>query len=221
MSNETVDVMVEGGKASAGAAMGQAFGPLGVDIQEILKQINEKTSAFKGMKVPVAVTVDTETKAIVEITVGTPPVSELIKKEINLQKGSSYPHVEKVGNLAIEQVIKVAQMKQDAVLDRSLKSAVKSVVGSAGSMGILVESKEPVELNQEIEAGTYDAQINEVRIDVPDEKRAELKEGLKTTKARLIEERGMPVKKEKEEAPKEGEETKEEPKEEKKDTKKK
>lgn len=214
MSNETVKLMVEGGKASAGATIGQAFGPLGVDIQEILQQINKKTDAFKGTKVPVSVTVDKEKKSIVEITVGTPPVSELIKKEINIQKGSNYPHVEKVGNLAIEQVIKIAKMKQDAVLDRSLKSVVKSVVGSAGSMGLLIESKEPIELNQEIDVGVYDSLINEGKTDFSDVKRVRLKEELNTVKNKLIAERGIPVKKEKGES-------KEVPKEEKKEEKKK
>ena len=80
MSKEKVDVMVEGGKASAGAAMGQAFGPLGVDMKAILDKINEKTAEFKGMKIPVTVIVDTETKEF-ELEIGTPPVSELIKKE--------------------------------------------------------------------------------------------------------------------------------------------
>ena len=63
MSNEKVEVMVEGGKATAGPAMGQAFGPLGVNIQEILAKINEKTADFKGMKVPVTVIVDTDDKS--------------------------------------------------------------------------------------------------------------------------------------------------------------
>tara|TARA_Y100000310_G_scaffold340592_1_gene436963 strand:+ start:1936 stop:2574 length:639 start_codon:yes stop_codon:yes gene_type:complete len=211
MSNETVDVMVEGGKASAGATMGQAFGPLGVDIQSILQQINQKTSAFQGMKVPVAVTVDTETKDIVEITVGTPPASELVKKEINLKKGSSYPHVEKVDNLAIEQVIKIAKMKQDSLLDSNLKSAVKTIVGGLGSMGILIEGKEPLEINPEIDSGKYDDLINQEKTEMPQEKRDQLKQQLNEVKQRLIAERGMPVKKEeKKEAPKE--EPKEEPK---------
>ena len=109
MSKEKVDVMIEGGKASAGPAMGQAFGPLGVNIQDILAKINEKTADFKGMKVPVTVIVDTGDKSF-ELEIGTPPVSELIKKELNLQKGSGLQKMKKSANMAIEQIIKIARM---------------------------------------------------------------------------------------------------------------
>ncbi len=220
MANQTVEVMVEGGKATSGPTMGQAFGSLGVNIQLILQEINKKTADFKGMKVPVAVTVDTGTKQIVDITVGTPPVSELIKKEINLQKGSGYPHVEKVGNLAIEQVIKIAKMKRDSLLEQSLKSAVKSVIGSCGSLGILVEDKEPKEINKDIEAGNYDELINKEVTEVSEEKRSKLKSQVNIIKQKLIAERGMPVKKEeKKAAAPAAEGKKEEKKEEKKEKK--
>ena len=141
MSKETIDLMVDGGKAAAGATMGQSLGPLGVNIQNVLKLINEKTVDFKGMQVPVKVIVDTQTKEV-EITVGTPFTSELIKKELGIEKGSGVPHKIKVGNLAIEQVIKIAKMKKDSMLANNLKSAVKNVVGTCAQMGVLVEGKD-------------------------------------------------------------------------------
>jgi len=66
MSKETVELMVEGGKATAGAALGQSLGPLRVNIGEVVQKINTKTSSFKGMKVPVKVIVNTETKEVEE-----------------------------------------------------------------------------------------------------------------------------------------------------------
>jgi large subunit ribosomal protein L11 len=177
MSKEKVEVMIEGGKASAGPAMGQAFGPLGVNIQDILAKINEKTSDFKGMKVPVTVIVDTDDKSF-DLEVGTPPVSELIKKELNLKKGSGLQKIKKSANMAIEQVIKVAKMKTDSMLSKTLKASVKSVVGSCGPMGIVVESKQLNVVIKELDEGKYDEQINSGKTDVSDEKLKQLSSDL-------------------------------------------
>lgn len=169
MSKETVDVIVDGGKASAGAAMGKAFGPLGVNLQAILAEINEKTKDFVGMKVPVKVIVETEDKSF-EIEVGSPSVSELIKTEINLKKGSGEQSNVKVGNLSIEQVIKISKMKIDSLLANNFKSAVKMVLGSCQSLGILVESKEAKEISREVEDGVYDKELNEEKTEADSEK---------------------------------------------------
>ena len=169
MSKEKVEVIVDGGKAAAGATMGKALGPLKVNVQEILKVINEKTAAFSGVKVPVKIIVDTETKDF-EIEVGSPPVSELIKKEIKIEKGSGKPDKDKIANLSMEQVIKIALMKKDSMLDKSLKSAVKSVIGSCNSLGCLVESKISKEINKEINEGKYDNLINSRKIETSPEK---------------------------------------------------
>ena len=155
MGKESVDALVEGGKASAAPPLGPALGPLKVNIGQVVAEINKKTEAFKGMKVPVKVIVDTETKEF-EIEIGTPPVSGLIKKELSMQKGSGYPNKDKVANMAIEDAIKVAKMKQDAFFNATLKGAVKIVIGSANAMGVLVEGKTAVEINPEIDAGEYD-----------------------------------------------------------------
>ena len=178
MSNEKVEVMVEGGKATAGPAMGQAFGPLGVNIQEILAKINEKTADFKGMKVPVTVIVDTEDKSF-DLEIGTPPVSELIKKEINLQKGSGLQKIKKSANMAMEHIVKVAKMKTDSMLSKDLKASVKTVIGSCGPMGILIESKPLDEVTKEVDEGKYDELINSGNTEVSDEKLKQLNADLK------------------------------------------
>ncbi len=183
MSKETVDVIVDGGKASAGAAMGKAFGPLGVNLQAILAEINEKTKDFVGMKVPVKVVVETEDKSF-EIEVGSPSVSELIKTEIKLKKGSGDQVNIKVGNLAIEQIIKISKMKLDSLLANNLKSAVKMVLGSCQSLGILVESKEAKEISKDVEEGVYDKEINEEKTETDSEKIEKLATHFKQVEAK-------------------------------------
>ena len=197
MSKEKVEVLVEGGKASAGATMGKALGPLQVNMQLILQEINKRTADFKGMKVPVKIIVDTETKEF-ELEIGTPPTSELIKKELNLQKGSGKASIDKVGNLAIEQIIKISKMKQESLLVNNLKSAVKTVIGTCGVMGILVEGKEPQEINKKIDSGKYDKEIKEERTEVSEEKKKEIKEELEEAKKEL-EKEAAELEKEKEE----------------------
>jgi len=177
MAKEKIDSLIEGGKASAAPPLGPALGPLKINIGEVVAAINKKTEMFKGMKVPVKVIVDTETKEF-EIEVGTPPVSQLIKKELGLQKGSGIPNIDKVANMAMEDVIKIAKMKEDSLFTRELRSAVKTVVGSANAMGVLVEGMIAVKINPKIDAGEFDEVIKAGKTEVSDEKRAQLKEQL-------------------------------------------
>ena len=186
MSKEKVEVMVEGGKASAGAQMGQAFGPLGVNLQAILQEINKKTEAFKGMKVPAKVIVDTDTKEF-EVSIGTPPVSELIKKELNITKGSGTPDKEKLANISIEQLIKIAKMKESSILHNTLKAAVKSVAGSCNSIGMLIEGTGVKTFNQEIDEGKYNKELQEEKTETSPEKLQQLKAQLSETQEEMKE----------------------------------
>jgi large subunit ribosomal protein L11 len=120
MAKQIVDALINGGKASAAPPLGPALGPLGVNIGLVVAEINKKTEAFKGMQVPVKVEVDTETKAFT-ISIGTPPASGLLKQESGIQKGSGKPSQDFVANLTIEQIIKVASMKEDASLEKHSK----------------------------------------------------------------------------------------------------
>jgi len=210
MAKEKIDALVEGGKASAAPPLGPALGPLKVNISEVVNQINEKTKEFKGMKVPIKVIVDTDTKEF-EIEVGTPPVSQLIQKELGIKKGSGIPNKDKVGNLAIEQAIKVAKMKQDSMFVNNLKSAVKTVIGSANAMGLLVEGKTAVEINKDVDEGKYDKEIQAGNTNVPENKKAVLKEQLDSVQKLLEKDReaikAKVAKKEAKEEKKEGEGT--------------
>lgn len=155
---EIIKALVEGGKASAGPPLGPALGPLGVNIMEIINTINDKTKQFEGMKVPVKVTVDPETKNF-EIEVGTPPVASLILKELGLEKGSGAPSSHKIGDLTVDQAIKVAKMKFDSLLGNDLKQKTKEVIGTCVSIGITVESKKPQEIQKAIDEGEYDSKF--------------------------------------------------------------
>jgi len=155
---ETIKALVEGGKASAGPPLGPALGPLGVNIMQIINTINEKTKQFEGMKVPVKVIVDPKTKNF-EIEVGTPPATSLILKELGLEKGSGSAGTHKVGNLTVDQAIKVAKMKYDNLLGKKLKQKTKEIIGTCVSIGINVENKKPQDIQKAIDEGAYDSKF--------------------------------------------------------------
>jgi large subunit ribosomal protein L11 len=151
-----VEALVNGGQANAGPPLGPALGPLGVNVLAIVDKINEITKAYSGMKVPVKISVDTENKEF-EVTVGTPTTSALIISELGVSKGSGAPNTEKIGDLSLEQAIRIAKLKSDNVLARDLKAAVNEVLGTGVSMGVTVEGKDPREVQKEISEGKHDA----------------------------------------------------------------
>jgi len=179
MSTETVQVLVEGGKATAAPPLGPALGPHGVNIGLIVADINKKTQDFKGMQVPVKVAIDTDTKEF-SITIGTPPVSQLVLKETKIQKGSSNPKMDIVADLKMEQVIKIAKMKRDALLGKSMKEKVKEVMGTCRSMGIMVEGKRVAETIKDVNEGVYDEKIRLEKTEISAEEQKQLEEEKKT-----------------------------------------
>ena len=86
MVEEIIEVLVEGGKASAGPPIGPALGPHGLNVVEVVNEINKLTKDFQGMKVPVKITIDPATKEF-ELRIGTPPASALIMEKASLEKG--------------------------------------------------------------------------------------------------------------------------------------
>lgn len=152
---KVVDLLVSGGEATAGPPLGPALGPLGVNILAIVNRINELTKDYAGMKVPVKVKVDPETKEF-EVTVGTPTTSALIIKALKIEKGSGTPNTEKVGNLTMEEVVRISKLKRPKVLAKTLKAAAKEMIGSCVSIGVTVEDKDPREVQREIDEGKYD-----------------------------------------------------------------
>ena len=158
MPEKTLKFLIQGGEATAGPPIGPALGPLGVNVLQVVEEINRKTSEFKGMRVPVEVVIDTDTKKF-EVRVGTPTTAALIVKEAGIEKGSSQPNREFVGNLSMEQVIKIAKLKTPDMRAKTLKAAVKQVLGTCLSMGVTVEGKRAKEVIREVDAGAYDELI--------------------------------------------------------------
>jgi len=156
VEKKTIDALVSGGQATAGPPLGPALGPLGVNVLAIVNKINELTKDYAGMKVPVKIVVDPETKEF-EVTVGTPTTSALIVSALKIEKGSGNPKDEKVGDLTMPQVVSLAKKKRPELLAKSLKLAAKEVLGSCVSMGVTVEGKDPREVQREIDEGKYDS----------------------------------------------------------------
>ena len=175
MSEQIIDLMVDGGKASAGPPLGPAAGPSGIPIGDIINMINEKTKDFKDMKVPVKVILNSEDKTF-KITIGTPPVSELIKKELNLKKGSGTPGKETIGDLRIEQLIKISQMKEDDLAGKTKRARVKTILGSCIPLGLMAEGMHPRELSKLIDKGKYDTKIDAGKTELTDKELKEIEE---------------------------------------------
>ncbi|NIO37577.1 50S ribosomal protein L11 [Candidatus Bathyarchaeota archaeon] len=153
-AKKIVDLLVSGGKATAGPPLGPALGPLGVNVMAIVNKINELTNDYVGMKVPVKVSVDSETKEF-EVSVGTPTMSALIVKELKIEKGSGTPNTEKVGDLTMEQIMHISELKSSELLAKTAKAAAKEVLGTCVSMGVTVGGKDPREVQNEIDEGQY------------------------------------------------------------------
>ena len=156
MAKETIQALVDGGKASAGPPLGPKLGPMGVNVAKLIADINEATKDFAGMKVPVDIVIDTEKKTW-EIKVGTPPTSQLLLKEAGAQKGAGKHAEEKAGDLTKEAVVKVARIKKPEIGCKTLKSAAKVVLGTCVSAGLTVEGKDPKEAQKDIDAGAWDS----------------------------------------------------------------
>ncbi|MEM0217163.1 MAG: 50S ribosomal protein L11 [Candidatus Nezhaarchaeales archaeon] len=155
MARKTIRFIVEGGKATAGPPIGPALGPTGLNVMVVVNKINELTKEFAGMRVPVEVSYDPETKEF-EVKVGIPTTAALLLRELKAEKGSSSPAKQKIGNLSLEQVIKIALIKRTNLLAKTLKAATKEILGTCLSLGITVEGKSPKEVQREIDSGIYD-----------------------------------------------------------------
>ncbi len=151
---KTVDVIVEGGKATAGPPLGPALGPLGVSAGDVVSKINEATSAFSGIKVPIKVLVDTDTKQF-EIDVGSPPTAELLKSSAGAGKGAG-DRESPAGDISLEKLVELAKAKTNS-LSTTVKGTAKEVIGTALSIGITVDGKNGRKVIAEINDGAHDS----------------------------------------------------------------
>lgn len=158
---KSISALVTGGEASAGPPLGPALGPMGVNVLQVVNTINDKTKDFSGMKVPVKVEVDPDTKKFT-VEVGVPPTAALINKEAGVNKGSGTAGATVAGNIGIETAIKIAKMKLDRSYARDIRGAVKEVVGTCVSLGMQVDNKPAKEIYADIGTGKYDEALQKV-----------------------------------------------------------
>lgn len=155
-----VKALVTGGSASGGPPIGPSVGPTGINIKDVVDKINEETQMFKGLSVPVRIVCDPETKQF-EIHIETPSTASLLMKEMGAVQGSPDCQEEKIGDLTLDQVKSVVEAKKDTFLDKTFKAAMKTVLGTALSIGATVEGEDPRIIQKRIDNGEYNDQITE------------------------------------------------------------
>jgi large subunit ribosomal protein L11 len=158
---KSISALVTGGEASAGPPLGPALGPMGINVLQVVNSINDKTKDFSGMKVPVKVEVDPDTKKFT-VEVGVPPTAALINKEAGVAKGSGAAGTAVAGNIGVESAIKIAKIKIDSSYAKDIEGAVKEVIGTCLSLGMQVENKPAKEVYDDIKAGKYDEAMQKV-----------------------------------------------------------
>jgi large subunit ribosomal protein L11 len=151
MSEITIAGLIEGGKATGGPPFGPALGPLGININEVVGAINDKTKQYAGIKVPIKVIVETTTKTY-KVEVGAPPTSALILKELNISAGAKTKD-EIVGNLTLEQLKNVVKSNEAKLYGKSIAERAKQVLGTCKSMGVKCENEDPREIIKKITSG--------------------------------------------------------------------
>ena len=129
-----IKLQIQGASATPAPPVGSSLGQHQVNIMEFCKAFNAKTVGSKGEPVPVEITVYTD--RTFDFVVKTPPTSYLIKKQINLKKGSARPHEDKVGKISWQGIEEVAKIKMPDLSAIDMDQAKKIVAGSARSMGI-------------------------------------------------------------------------------------
>ena len=129
-----VKLQIQAGKATPAPPVGTALGPHGVNIMDFCKNFNAKTAKDEGLIIPVVVTVYAD-RSYSFIT-KTPPASVLLKKAANIAVGSAVPNKNKVGSVTMKQVEEIAKQKMPDLNTTDLQSAIKTVRGTARSMGI-------------------------------------------------------------------------------------
>ncbi|MDP8003149.1 MAG: 50S ribosomal protein L11 [Caldisphaera sp.] len=151
---KVLTIQIEGGEAKPGPPLGPTLSSLGLNVKKVVDEINEKTKDFKGMTIPVKITINMATKEY-KIDVGIPTITALLLKEAGASEPSGDPAHKKIGDIKIESVIEVALRSKPKILSKDLISATKSILGSAKSIGLTVNGKDPKDVTKEINEGKY------------------------------------------------------------------
>ncbi|HDI02218.1 MAG TPA: 50S ribosomal protein L11 [Ignisphaera sp.] len=152
---KVIRAQVEGGKATTAPPLGPALADAGLNPSEVVDKINEITKSYQGFTVDVKIVVDLDTKSY-RIEIGLPTTTSLLLKLAGASEPSGDPMHKKIGDLKLEDIIKVAILKKPELNAKSLKAAVKTILGSARSIGLTVDGKDPKDVVREINQGLYD-----------------------------------------------------------------
>ena len=150
-----IKVQIEGGKASNAPPLGPALADAGLNVSEVVDKINKMTEQYKGQTVTVKIVVDLDTKSY-DIFLELPTTTSLLLSAAGASEPSGDPAHKKVGNISLENVIKIALLKKPELNAKSLKAAVKTILGTARAIGLTVEGKDPKEVIKELDKGLYD-----------------------------------------------------------------
>ncbi|MGC9072121.1 MAG: 50S ribosomal protein L11 [Acidilobus sp.] len=152
---KVISLQIEGGEAKPGPPLGPTLSSLGLNVKQVVDEINQKTKDFKGMTIPIKIIVNMATKSY-RVEIGIPTVTALLLREAGSSEPSGDPEHKKVGDIGFESLIKVALMVRPKMTAKTLKAAVKSLLGSARSIGLTVNGRDPKEVIRDLDAGKYD-----------------------------------------------------------------
>uniref|UniRef100_A0A7C2VLI2 Large ribosomal subunit protein uL11 n=1 Tax=Ignisphaera aggregans TaxID=334771 RepID=A0A7C2VLI2_9CREN len=152
---KVVKTQIRGGEAKAEPPLGPAIADAGLNVSEVIDKINKVTESFKGHTVTVKLIIDLDKKSY-DIDVELPTITSLLLSAAGASEPSGDPMHKKVGNISFEDIIKVAILKKPELTAKSLKAAVKTVLGSAKSIGLTVDGKDPKEVSKQVDQGLYD-----------------------------------------------------------------
>ncbi|MEM0003759.1 MAG: 50S ribosomal protein L11 [Desulfurococcaceae archaeon] len=159
MVKKTLRFIVEGGKATPGPPLGPALSPYKVNVVEVVNKINEATKEYEGLPVPVEVIIDTDTRGF-DVNVGIPTTTALLMKAAGAKEPTGDPIHKKIGDLKFEEIVKISILKKEQLTAKTLKSAVKTILGTARAIGITVDGKDPKEVTRLVDEGYYDDVIS-------------------------------------------------------------
>ncbi len=132
-----IKLQVTGGSATPAPPIGPTLSPHGVNIMQFVQQFNERTKEIKGVKVPVIITVYADRSFT--FIIKTPPAAILLKQALKLDKGSPNPKAKKVGTISRAKLQELAEKKAEDLTSHSIDAAMRTLEGTARSMGIKVE----------------------------------------------------------------------------------
>ena len=146
-------------KAKGGQVTEDALSTLkksGLDLAKLRDELNKLTEKYKGFEVTIKIMVDEDTKEY-DVEIKPPTTTELLLKAVGAREPSGDPMHQKIGDLSFEKIVEIAILKKPSLNAKTLKAAVKTILGSARSIGITVDGKDPKQVTQEVESGVYDA----------------------------------------------------------------